>query len=158
MKEKKIIQVGIVVKDLEKMVKQYNDFFGAGPWDIYEYGPPRMTEGTYMGKPADWSAVIGFCQTGDVQLELIQPLKGPNIYFDHLENKGEGLHHIKERFDNCQEVVEEYRKKGVSMIQSGKFSGGEFYYFDTVPFLGILYEISKKGVKKSIGPDRTYPE
>ena len=158
MKEKKIIQVGIVVKDLEKYVRQYNDFFGAGPWDIYEYGPPRMTEGTYMGKPADWSALIGFCQTGDVQLELIQPLKGPNIYFDHLENKGEGLHHIKERFDNCQEVVAEYKKKGVPMIQSGKFGGGEFYYFDTVPFLGILYEISKKGVKKSIGPDRRYPE
>ena len=76
MKEKKIIQVGIVVRDLEKMVRQYNDFFGAGPWDIYEYGPPRMTEITYMGKPAEWSALIGFCKAGDVELELIKPLTG----------------------------------------------------------------------------------
>ena len=158
MEEKKIMQVGIVAKDLEKSVKQYYHFFGVGPWDIYEYGPPRMTECTYRGRPTDWSALIGFCWTGDIQLELIQPLKGPNIYFEHLENKGEGLHHIKERVDNCQEVVEEYKKKGVPVIQSGKFGGGEFYYFDTVPMLGILYEISKKGVKKSIEPDRRYPE
>ena len=30
MKEKRIMQVGIVVQGLEKSVKQYNDFFGAG--------------------------------------------------------------------------------------------------------------------------------
>lgn len=158
MKERQIIQIGIVVKDLDKAVKQYYEILGAGPWDIYEYGPPEMKEVTYRGNPAEWSALIGFAWVGDRQLELIQPLKGPNIYYEHLEKKGEGLHHIKERVDDCQKVIEEYRQKGVSVIQSGQFGGGEFYYFDTEPALGILYEISKAGVRKKRGPDRRYPE
>ena len=60
--------------------------------------------------------------------------------------------------DNCQKVVEEYRRKGISVIQSGKYGGGEFYYLDTEPVTGITIEISKGGSKKKRIPERRYPE
>ena len=46
-----------------------------------------MREGTYRGQPSDWSARVGFCWIGDKQLEIIQPLNGPSIYYEHLEKK-----------------------------------------------------------------------
>ena len=156
--ERKIVQIGIVVRDLEKALKQYYEILGTGPWDIFEFGPPAMREGTYRGQPSDWSARVGFCWIGDKQLEIIQPLKGPSIYYEHLEKKGEGFHHVKEWVDDCQKVVEEYRHKGISVIQSGKYGGGEFYYMDTEPVTGIIIEISKGGVKRKRVPQKRYPE
>ncbi len=158
MKERKIMQVGIVVKDLDKALKQYYEVFGVGPWDIYKYAPPEMKECTYRGKPSEWSILAAFTWAGKMQLELIQPLKGPNIYYEHLEKKGEGLHHIKAYVDNSREVIEDFKKKGISVIQSGRFGKGEFYYFNTEPTLGITFEIGTSAGKKHRGPDRRYPD
>jgi methylmalonyl-CoA/ethylmalonyl-CoA epimerase len=158
MSERKIIQVGIVVRDLDEAVKKYYELYGAGPWSIYTYGPPEMKKGTYRGKPSDWSALIAFTWLGDRQLEIIQPLKGPNIYYEFLEKKGEGLHHIKEWVDDPEQTVEEYRRKSIAMIQSGEFDGSTFYYFNTEPSLGITLEITKSGGVKHRKPERMYPE
>jgi catechol 2,3-dioxygenase-like lactoylglutathione lyase family enzyme len=157
MKERKIIQIGIVVKDLEKSLQQYCDIFNLGPWDIFTYGPPEMTNCTYRGKPSEWSAIIGFAWIGDRQIEIIQPLLGPNIYYDFIEKKGEGLHHIKEWVDDPQKTIKEYEEKGVSVIQSGEFDGRSFYYLDTEPYLGITLEIVKGGPSKHREPDRQFP-
>jgi hypothetical protein len=157
MQDRYIVQVGIVVKDLEKTIRNYYDVLKTGPWDIFEFGPPDMREGTYRGQPSDWSAVVGFCWIGDQQLEIIQPLKGPSIYHEHLQKKGEGLHHIKEKVDDCRKVIEEYRKKGIPVIQSGKYGDGEFYYLDTESYLGMIIEISKKDAGKDRVPSRRYP-
>jgi len=157
MLERKIIQIGIVVKDLDQAVKQYYEIFNAGPWDIYRYGPPEMKNITYRGKPAEWSAMIAFTWVGDRQLEIIQPLTGPNIYEEFLETRGEGLHHIKEWVDDCQRVIDEYAKKGISVIQSGEFDGSSFYYLDTEPYLGINFEIVRHGGTRHRKPDRRYP-
>jgi len=157
MKVKRIGQIGIVVKDLDDAVKKYYEVFGIGPWDIYKYAPPEMNECTYRGKPSDWSILAAFTYVGDTQIEIIQPLQGPNIYYEHLEAKGEGLHHIKEYVDNCQEVIEDFKKKGIAVIQSGRFGKGEFYYFDTEPILGVVFEISTSGGRKHREPDKKYP-
>lgn len=156
MRERKIIQIAIVVKDFEKALRNYHDALMTGSWDIYELSPQVMREVTYKGKPSDWSALIAVTWIGDRQLEIIQPLKGPNIYYDFLEKKGEGLHHIKEWVDDCQRSIEEYRKKGIYVIQSGKFDEDEFYYLDTEQILGITLEIGNNG--KVRPPIRRYPE
>ncbi len=156
MKERKIIQIGIAVKDLEKSLKYYYEILGTGPWDIHELGPQTMREATYKGKPCNWSALIAITWIGDRQLELMQPLKGPNLYYDFLKEKGEGIHHMKEWVEDCQKTIEEYRKKGINVIQSGKYDEDEFYYLDTEPILGFILEIGNNGKVRS--PIRIYPE
>ena len=34
------------------------------------------------------------CHAGPVVFELLQPLEGPSIYKEWLEERGEGLHHV----------------------------------------------------------------
>jgi hypothetical protein len=157
MPKRQIIQVGIVVRDLYKSLKQYTEILDTGPWSIYTYAPPEMTNCTYRGEPSDWSSRVAFTRIGDTQLEIIQPLNTLNIYHEFLEKKGEGMHHIKEWVDDLQETIEQYRKKGVPMVQSGIFDGSEFYYFDTEPQLGIMLEITRRGGTKHRKPDDWYP-
>lgn len=154
MDEKKIIQVAVVVRDLEKALPRYAKILHPGPWDIYDFAPPEMQDTTYMGKPSEWSALIALTWVGDRHFEIIQPVKGPNVYFDHLEKKGEGLHHIKEWVKDCKAAVKEYEKKGYRVIQSGRLGKDEFYYFDTFEDLGFFYEVGNNAEIRK--PDRTW--
>lgn len=158
MEERKIKQIGIVVNNMKEAVKKYYHVLGYGPWSVYKYAPPEMANVNYRGKPSDLSFLAAFTWVGNVQLELIQPLKGPSIYYEHLEKRGEGLHHIKEYVDDCQAVIDEFKQKGIQVIQSGRFGFGEYYYFDTEPVLGISFEISTSGGRKHREPDWKYPD
>jgi catechol 2,3-dioxygenase-like lactoylglutathione lyase family enzyme len=157
MQERKIIQIGFVVRDLDRSLEGFHKVLGAGSWDIYRYEPPEMTNITYRGKPADWSADVAFCWVGDRQIEVIMPLKGPNIYEEFLARKGDGIHHIKEWVEDPRATVEEYAKKGIGVIQSGTFCGGDFFYLDTEAYLGMPLELSKSGGRKKREPDRRWP-
>ncbi len=149
-----VIQVGIVVRDIEKALPNYARYFYPGPWDIYDFAPPEMTETTYMGKPSEWSARIAMAWVGDRHIEIIQPLKGPNTYYDHLDKKGEGLHHIKRWVKDCQKELARYRSLGVNVVQSGRLGDDEFHYLDTVPLLGFYLELGNNGSLRK--PDRQF--
>ena len=152
---RKIAQIAHVVKDIDEAMKKYHEILGIGPWSVYTFAPPALRECTYMGKPSDATWVLALAWVGDTQLELMQPLTGENVYTRFLAKKGEGIHHIKEWVDDCAATIEEYRKRGINVIQSGKYDEDEFYYLDTESELGILYEIGNNG--KIRAPERTYP-
>jgi len=82
---------------------------------------------------------------GDTQLELIQLISGYSLYNEYLEINIEGLHHIKEIVDNCQDAIEKYKSKGIEVIQSGKYDEDEFYYLETEKIFGVIYEIGNNG-------------
>lgn len=153
--ERKIIQIAHVVRDIENAMENYYKLIGIGPWDVYTFAPPTLRESMYMGKSSDHSYLLALTWVGDMQYELIQPLEGHSTYDDFLDKKGEGLHHIKEWVDDCEKAINEYRQKGIEVIQSGKFDEDEFYYLNTEPTLGVLYEIGNNGKIRS--PERRYP-
>ena len=43
-----LTQVGIVVKDIEKVVGGYWNVLGVGPWQIVTFAPPSMIEGALV--------------------------------------------------------------------------------------------------------------
>jgi hypothetical protein len=113
-----------------------------------------MEDTTYMGKPAEWSALIAIAWVGDRHFEIIQPGKGPNVYESYLEKRGEGLHHFKEWARDCQAAIKEYVKKGFKVIQSGRLGKDEFYYLDTYSAYGFYYEVGNNAdIRK---PDRKW--
>ena len=152
---RKIIQIAHVVKDIEKTMKKYYEILDIGPWSVYTFAPPGLRECTFKGKPSDATWELAIAWVGDIQFELMQPLSGEIVYTHFLDKKGEGIHHIKEWVDDCAAAIEEYRKKGIEVIQSGKYDDDEFYYLDTEPQLGVLYELGNCGEIRS--PERTVP-
>ena len=151
--ERIIIQVAHVVRDLEKAISAYSRVFDVGPWDVYTFAPPTLRESMYLGKSSDHTYRLAVTWVGGTQLELMQPLTGYSCYDDFLARKGEGLHHIKEKVDDCQQAIAEYAKKGIRVIQSGKFGEDEFYYLDTSPLLKFVLE---SGSGHAIDLESTY--
>jgi len=131
-------QVGIVVRNLDQAIEMYSSIWGIGPWDVQnvEFG-----DVTVRGKPASLKARIGFAQLGPVQIELIQPLEGRSIYDEHLETKGEGLHHLGFLVPDMEERVAEMERRGVAVLQSGRMGRKSgFAYMDTTQSAGVILE------------------
>lgn len=139
-----ISQIGVVVKDLKKALENYWKTLGIGPWRIYTFAPPALREPMIRGKPVPYSMRLALTEIGPIQYELIEPLEGPSIYKEFLASKGEGLHHIQSGFDDVASKLTEFKRIGINVLMSGKFGGGEFYYMDTEPILGTIYEIVKR--------------
>ena len=155
MKDGDIIQIAHVVKDLDGAMKHFWEVFGIGPWDVYTFAPPALRESMVYGKPSDHTYKLAVAWVGDVQVELMQPLTGRSLYDEFLEKKGEGLHHVKLYYKDCEQALKDFEAKGIKIIQSGKFDEDEFYYLDTEDLVGVVYEIGNNG--KIREPERVYP-
>lgn len=155
-KVEEITQIGIVVKNLQKAMENYWKTLGIGPWRIFTFQPPAFEEPMIRGKPMNYSMKIALAQIGSLQIELIEPLEGSSIYKEFLRQRGEGLHHMQSRPKDLNETLESFKKSGVNVLMSGKFGEGAFYYMDSEPVLGIIFEVVKRGGSK-ISPEAIYP-
>lgn len=150
-----ISQVAIVVFNLQKAMETYWRLLGLGPWSIYTFAPPALREPMIRGKPVNYSMKLAMTLMGSLQLELIEPLEGPSIYKEFLAKKGEGLHHIQSQTEKMQDVLQTFQEFGIPVLMSGKIGKAEFYYMDTEPFLGFIYEVVKGAGALPI--EETYP-
>lgn len=159
MKRRGITQVGIIVKDIHEAVEHYWDILGIGPWSIFTFNQNTLKNFTVYGKPVKqrFEFLIAKTMFGNVDVELMQYIEGPNIYKKFIKEKGFGLHHVKEQMDDVQleKTLRKYKEKGIEVLQSGQFGENLHYYLDTEPFLGIYFEIGNFG--KIPEPDRRYP-
>jgi len=146
-------QVALVVKDAYAAMKHYWEVLGIGPWDIRHFTPQTTRGFTVEGKlvTEDFDFICAVTWEGEIEMELIQPIKGPNIYWDFLEKHGEGLHHIKEIVsdENIPAVLEDFEAKGFRVIQTGWIDNDVHYYLRTDDALSMTYEIGNGG---KIGP------
>ncbi|MCC8108030.1 MAG: VOC family protein [Planctomycetes bacterium] len=156
MKDGQIVQIAHLVHDLDKTVERYWNDLKMGPWDCYTYSPKNVQNSTYRGKPSDHVYRIAVCWTGPMQIEIIQPLTGRSIYDEFLETKGEGIHHYKLYYKDCEKAVKDYEARGYKVIQSGAIGDDVFYYLDSEDKLsGAIIELGNAG---SIPPpESVYP-
>lgn len=155
MKEGDIIQLAHVVYNIDKTMKYYWENYGWGPWDVYVLASPLLRDSMFRGQSSDHTYLAAVTWRGNCQFELIQPVTGRSIYDEYLERKGEGLHHLKLYYPDCQKALKQFKEKGIEVIQSGKIDKDEFYYLDTEDSLGYVIEIGNNGEIRE--PERRYP-
>lgn len=149
------MQVAMIVRDLDAAMRRHWEDCGIGPWDIYQFEPGKVANYLYRGKPATHTCLIAICWSGDTQLELIQPLTGYSIYDEHLERRGEGLHHIKLFHADCAAAVARYAARGYPVIQCGRIDADEHYYLDTEKDFGYIVELGNAGTIRAA--ERRFP-
>jgi catechol 2,3-dioxygenase-like lactoylglutathione lyase family enzyme len=140
-------QIAWVTPDLDATETALTGLLGVRKWiripDVH-FAPETCS---YRGAPADFVASISLSYLGDMQLELISPVRGENVYSDFLRESGPGLHHIcveaesPQRFD---EALAEAVAHGAAVVQQGVMRGGiQFAYVSApqagVPFVEIAY-------------------
>lgn len=82
-----------------------------------------------------------FAKSGEVQIELIQPLDGDNPYTEFLARRGEGIHHLGFKVDDIDQAKAELGKKGMEPFFSGDLVVMKFAYYDTTEFGGPALEL-----------------
>jgi methylmalonyl-CoA/ethylmalonyl-CoA epimerase len=159
---KKLIQVGIVTKDIKKIVKNYNEIYKIGPWYMINFSAKNVDSMTLYGKRQDYSMDLAVCPIGKIRFEYINPVSS-SIYEDFYEKYGEGVvHHLKLDVNDTKTTLNSIKEKGVDMIQSGNQLGdsgeNQYYYVDTQKKLGFITEIvniTKDFIKPQ--PEYWYP-
>jgi catechol 2,3-dioxygenase-like lactoylglutathione lyase family enzyme len=140
-------QIAWVTADLDATETALTGLLGVRKWvripDVH-FAPDTCS---YHGKPADFLASISLSYLGDMQLELIQPVRGENVYSDFLAAAGPGLHHICVEADSPEEfdaALADAADRGAPVVQQGVIAGGlRFAYVSApqagVPFIEIAY-------------------
>lgn len=151
-----ISQVALVVNDLEKSMREYTETMGWGPWTIYEYKPPRIHDILVLGTPREFTWIGAEAPVGSNYVELLQPLEGPSIFREFIDQRGEGLHHIgywAKTMDEADKIRDMFRARGAPVLMSAWIDRVFFYYIDTRPMIIEVWT----GDLESLQASRTYP-
>lgn len=102
--------VGVAVKNLDEAVGIYRDILG-----FKLLGVHVLTERKVK---------VAFLSTGgETSIELLESLGSDSPVAKFLENRGEGIHHVAVRVDDIESVLEEFRKKGVMLVDEKPKTG-----------------------------------
>ena len=138
-------QIGIVVNDLHAFTEELNRLFGIGPFRIMEWPVEGIDpESTYHGHKGDFRLLLAFASVGKIQIEIVQPLEGENIYSDYLRDHGPGIHHFRMTIPEFDKGVQAMIDDGIKHIASGTgvHVGSRWAYFDTTNKLeGVTVEL-----------------
>jgi glyoxalase/bleomycin resistance protein/dioxygenase superfamily protein len=141
------VQIGILVKDLERTTRQLYSLFGFGPFHFVEWPDRPESKYYYRGKQQHIKNHQAFVQVGPVELEFIQLVEGDrNAFRDFLDQKGEGIHHILFEVEDMDAVINTLSKAGVGVLQSGTGirPGTRWALLDTQDLLGFLVELRQR--------------
>lgn len=119
---KRVHQIGFIVEDLEKAMKEYSEIYHIKSWFRAVNDPPGKI--FYKGKEIEdkgFDAIIGYC--GKTEIELITSTAEENIYTTFLREQGPGIHHICFFVKNIDKSISEYEKKGFEVLQYGEMVG-----------------------------------
>jgi len=136
-----VSHIGVVTKNLEKTIKEFEDLYGLKPFKVMEPGYVN----TYLrGKSAQFKLKSAFYRSGQVFFEVISVQEGDTIYGEWLREKGEGLHHLGYDIENIEEWINYYERKGIGVLQSGGRPGVRWAYLDTAAYTGIIVELIER--------------
>lgn len=97
-----IDHVAIAVNDLDQAVSYYQDTFQA----VVEH---REIISSDLVEEA-------LIKVGTSYIQLLAPISDESSVAKFLEKRGEGLHHVGYRVENCSEALKTIRAKGVATI------------------------------------------
>lgn len=144
-----VTQLAWVTEDLDATAALLSRGFGVGEWTRLpgiHFDPEHCT---FRGAPADFVVDVALAYAGDLQLELIRPVRGESIYTEFLARSGPGLHHLCFEVDDLAVARDTARAEGLAVVQDGSMMDGamEFAYLDGSAH-GVPYvELAR------IGPD-----
>ncbi len=126
---KTVDQIGIVVRDIDKVIESWSSLFDIGPWTIRDMGSGSV------------KVRLAFANLGPVQIELIQPVEGRIFHSDFLDTFGEGLHHLGFSVDDVDAEAANLVEQGAEVLSSAP---GRYAYMGTGGPGGVIFEVIRR--------------
>ena len=137
-----IAQLGYVVDDVTGAMDHWVRELDVGPF-FYLPSPP-LHDLRYRGEPTSARIAVALSYSGDLQVELIQPLDDePTPYRDFRAEHGTGLHHVARFAADFDAAVERLRATGREPYYAGRGMTPDqrFAYFDSTVHGGTVLEL-----------------
>jgi catechol 2,3-dioxygenase-like lactoylglutathione lyase family enzyme len=112
-------QVGFVVRDMEAALALYEPMFG--PFSMMDPGPMSYN---YRGQEVECDMRLAFGKSGDLEIELIQWLRGGCPHKEFIDAGGEGMHHLRFRIDDLEASVAEAESLGYESVWGKRYGEG----------------------------------
>ena len=155
-----VYQGALVVRDVEATMKWYTDQLGIGPWRVALLEPPRLTDMRNRGESVDYSFKYAVAWTGETMWEIIEPVDGPSIYKEFLDEHGEGVHHILVQHEGVdfETALESFGRRDCPPAMEGRIGNIRFAYLESDgPLKTTLEIIDRPPDAEPITPDYWYP-
>lgn len=134
-----VYQLGYVVGDIEQACKHYESVFATDPFSpVVEVD---MDGVLLRGEPVATTIKVAFVQSGDVQIEFIQPVAGENVYTEFLETRGDGIHHLGYRVEDMVAAKAALTQRLGEPVFARDMGIMEFAYFDASQVGGLMIEL-----------------
>jgi hypothetical protein len=138
-----VSQLAFVVRDPEPV----SAFWAKLGFPPFTFTHPELGDKMYHRRPAQFDMRLGWQRHAQMPFEWIQPLRGPNVYEDHLARHGEGLHHLAFDVEDMDAAIRRWESLGYPLTMSGswgeagKAGSGRFAYVDAHAIGGTDIEL-----------------
>ncbi len=129
----KLDHIGIAVRSIDDRLALWRDIFGLKVKLIEEIVEQKVR--------------LAMLDSGEVSIELLEPLAEDSPIAKFIEKRGEGLHHLSFRVDDIKKTIEAFKKGNVKMIDEvpRKGSHGSMIAFIHPASTGsVLIELCQK--------------
>lgn len=143
----RILQVAIVVRDIEAKTKAWSELLGKDPSKTVTTDTVDKTGTEYLGEktPGRLKAVV--FDLGECILELMEPIDGPTVWQEYLDERGDCLHHIGFLVDGMEDAVKSVEAQGIPVAQRAEYTNpwekGRYVYFRSEEKLGAMIEFNE---------------
>ena len=136
----KVDQLSYVYKDIKKQAKTMEELYDIPPFAQME--DIQHKDASFHGKEVQIIVDYAFSRLFNVQIELQQWKSGDCLFKEFIDQGKEGLHSIGIYVDDLDAYIEEFKNRGIKVIQTGQVGKQKFVYLDTEKTFGFLLEIS----------------
>ncbi len=136
----KIDQMSFVYKDIKKQAKIMEELYGVPKFGHMENITHQ--EATYRGKEVTIILDFAISRLLNTQIELQQWKSGDCLFKEFIDQGKEGLHSIGVYVEDLDAYIDEFKKRGIGVLQTGQVGKTKFVYLDTKQTFGVLLEIS----------------
>jgi methylmalonyl-CoA epimerase len=104
--------VGVAVRNLDEAIDIYQNVLGFRLEGVHTLNERKVK-------------VAFLSSGGETRIELLEPLGSDSPIAKFLENRGEGVHHIAVRVENIDAVLEDFKRKGIVLVDDKPRIGAE---------------------------------
>lgn len=142
-----LTQVAWVTDDLAATELVLSEQFGVRGWTRLEDVRFAPEDTTLRGEPTDFTIHVSLAYSGELQLEIIQPVSGETVHAEFLREHGPGLHHVCFAVEDLDESCAAAEEAGTPVLMRGSMMGGEieFAYVDASAAGAPYVELARIG-------------
>ena len=144
MKDTAITQIALIVNDIEKYAAAWAKVFGVETPKWFMTDGKDKAHTKYEGKDSDARAKLAFLHAKNITVELIEPVGPDSVWMEHLKRHGPSVHHIALDAPDMQQTIS---KLGLSVSQTGDYTGGCYAYLRGEKLLGVDIELLHNDAK-----------